>query len=120
MTSLRKTIGERVKAIRRSKGWTQEQLGEKAQLKNTYIGDIERGTRNVSIDSIERVINALGVGIYEFFDFTYPSLDDKKTELATVLEVHQSYLRKRDVEEVKSIHRIAKDILETIDTKKRS
>jgi transcriptional regulator with XRE-family HTH domain len=49
--------------IRKAKGFSQEKLAELADLHRTYIGSVERGERNVTIDSMERISIALGVSI---------------------------------------------------------
>jgi len=47
--------------LRKERGWTQEALAFECGLHRTYIGDIERYARNVTIDNIERLAAALGV-----------------------------------------------------------
>lgn len=59
--SLRMVFARNVKQNRTAAQLSQEDLAELAQLHRTYISDIERGMRNVSIDNIERIANALGV-----------------------------------------------------------
>ena len=56
-------FGRNVRKRREQKGLTQETLAEKAELDRTYISDIERGARNVSMLSIARIANALGTSI---------------------------------------------------------
>ncbi len=44
-------------------GWSQENLAEKANLHHNYIGDIERGEENVSVDALMRIATALKISI---------------------------------------------------------
>lgn len=60
MTLHRKLFGANVRALRTTKGLSQEMLGEASSLHRTYIGSIERGERNISVDNMERVADALG------------------------------------------------------------
>lgn len=62
-TSARETFAANVRATRKSRGLTQETLGELAQLHPTYVSSVERGERNVSIDTMERIAGALGVDL---------------------------------------------------------
>jgi transcriptional regulator with XRE-family HTH domain len=59
-TVLRK-FGDKVKALRLKKGWSQEHLAHRADLHRTYIGSIERYERNVSLLNVERIAKAFGV-----------------------------------------------------------
>ena len=57
----RRAFGARVRQLRVDRGWSQEGLAEQAQLHRTYIGSVERGERNISLDNIWVLAEALGV-----------------------------------------------------------
>jgi len=52
-----------MRKLREQNGLSQEVLAEMADLHRTYIGSVERGERNVSIDNMERIATALGVAL---------------------------------------------------------
>ena len=56
-------FGKRLKELRTQKKLSQEQLALKADLHRTYISDIERGARNVSLQNIEKLAKALRIQI---------------------------------------------------------
>jgi transcriptional regulator with XRE-family HTH domain len=57
----RKLLGENIRTYRRNLKWSQERLAETSDLHRNYIGDIERGEENVSIDALMRIAAALKV-----------------------------------------------------------
>jgi len=61
MTQLRETLATNIKRHRLSKGWSQEMLALESGLHRTFIGHVELARRNIAIDNIERIANALGV-----------------------------------------------------------
>ena len=67
MKNLRKELGERIRKLRKSADSTQEELGEKAGLSYKFLGELERGQVNVSLDSLERISMALGVKVWDLF-----------------------------------------------------
>ncbi len=58
-------FGRNVRKRREEKNLTQEALAERADLDRTYISDIERGARNVSMLSMLRIAKALGTTVSE-------------------------------------------------------
>ncbi len=69
LQKVRKKFGEHVRALRKEHGYSQEDFAHECGIHRTYMGDVERGERNISIDNIARIAKALGVKIHELFDF---------------------------------------------------
>ena len=64
----RKKFGKRIRVLRLEIGWTQEFLADRAGIHPTYLGGIERGTRNVSFDNIQKIADALDVNLSRLFE----------------------------------------------------
>lgn len=54
-------FGHGVRALRETKGWTQEKLAELSELDQTYVSGIERGRRNLGYRNLVKLAKALGV-----------------------------------------------------------
>lgn len=67
MIDIRAQFGEQLRKVRQDKGVSQEALAESADLHRTYVSSVERGERNISLNNIARLAEALGVHIREFF-----------------------------------------------------
>ena len=67
MADIQKKFGQRIKELRKQKKLSQERLASKSGLHRTYISDIERGSRNVSLKNIEKIAKALSISIIELF-----------------------------------------------------
>jgi CheY-like chemotaxis protein len=63
----KKEFGTSVRVWRNRLGISQEELAERAELHRTYVSDVERGTRNLSLESIERLARALEVSVSALF-----------------------------------------------------
>lgn len=59
----RKIFAQNLKELRAKANLSQEELADLAGLHRTYIGSVERGERNISIDNIERLASALAIDI---------------------------------------------------------
>lgn len=67
MADIKKLFGENVRKQREKLHLSQEKLAELCDLHRTYIGGIERGERNVSIENIQKIAKALGIKISVLF-----------------------------------------------------
>jgi transcriptional regulator with XRE-family HTH domain len=61
-------IGQRIKELRETASMSQKDLSYAADLDRSYIASVENGQRNVSIVNIEKIANALGVTLKQFFN----------------------------------------------------
>jgi transcriptional regulator with XRE-family HTH domain len=59
--SLRRAFGEHLRALREARGLSQERLGSKASLSGKFVGEVERGEKSISLDTLWRVARALGL-----------------------------------------------------------
>jgi len=59
-------FGQRVKEIRLKQNISQEELAFRCGLSKNYISDVERGTRNISLKSIEKIAEGFRINIKEF------------------------------------------------------
>ncbi len=68
MSNIAESVGKRLRGFRLEKGMSQEKLAHKAGLHPTYIGQVERGEKNLTIQSLERITMALEVPISSMFE----------------------------------------------------
>ena len=68
MSDLAKILGQRIRNHRTAKGLSQERLAERSGCHPTYIGQIERGEKNATIESIEKISLALNVSLSRLFE----------------------------------------------------
>ena len=73
MSDMIKTIGHRLRNYRQQSGLSQEKLAELSGCHPTYIGQVERGEKNATIESIAKIAEALNISLARLFE----KLDDK-------------------------------------------
>ena len=64
---IRERFGDAVRSRREELGLTQEDLADRAGIHRTYLSDIERGSRNLSLLNIQRLAAALTLSMSELF-----------------------------------------------------
>jgi transcriptional regulator with XRE-family HTH domain len=58
---LQRTVGRNLRAYRRARGLSQEAFADTLEVHRTYMGGVERGERNLTLKSVERIAERLGV-----------------------------------------------------------
>jgi transcriptional regulator with XRE-family HTH domain len=107
MSQILAKLGNRIKVLRKMQGLSQEKLATKAKLHYTYIGAVERGERNLSLQSIEKIAKGLNVSIAELFSFS-----EKPSTEAGLREEIANLLRNKDVKALERVLKVLKALLE--------
>lgn len=68
MSEIATIVGQRLRQRRQELGYSQELASEKAGLHPTYIGQVERGEKNATIESIEKICVALDLPMEDLFN----------------------------------------------------
>lgn len=96
--TLRQVFARNVRLVRANKDMSQEVMAAQAQLDRTFIGSLERGERNISIDNIERLAKAIDVPPHELLDpelAKLRGLDEEKTRASRTARVYPAERRPR-------------------------
>lgn len=64
----RARVGQNLQKLRRARGFSQEELAERADIHQTYLSGVEGGKRNPSVGVLERIAKALNADIAELFN----------------------------------------------------
>lgn len=68
MSEIAKSVGQRIRNYRTRQGLSQEKLAEMSGCHPTYIGQVERGEKNATLESIEKIAAALNVSLSKLFE----------------------------------------------------
>jgi len=94
-----KIVGERIRFYRKERGLSQEELAYRASLHSTYIGQLERGEKNATIESLAKVCSALDITLADFFE----SGADQPKVLSFELEQVVHLLKERSMKDQRAI-----------------
>ena len=102
MSEIAKSIGQRIRNYRNQLGFSQEKLAELSGCHPTYIGQIERGEKNATLEIIEKISSALNVSLSTLFE-KLGTADEAGRNIP--LECYE-FLSAKTAEEQKQIYRI--------------
>jgi transcriptional regulator with XRE-family HTH domain len=100
---IRQSFGQRIKELRLRCGWTQEELTERSGLHPNYVGQVERGEKNISLENIAKLAHGLHVELSLLFQFerqpAYLPVEQIRSLLEEFAEEDQFFVM-RQVEEM--------------------
>lgn len=85
------SIGRNIRAARGKRGWTQEQLAEKADLHPAFLGQIERGIKKPSLKTLKQVADALCLKAGDLLDETAPHRRKRAARTDLVSDFFRAY-----------------------------
>lgn len=105
MSTVIQTLGQRIRAERLRQGMTQEQLAEAAEVHPTYIGQVERGEKNMTILTLEKILIALGLCFTDIFNKI-----QSQTEIQNYPELCYELINGKSLDLQKRYYQILKEI----------
>ena len=87
MSSITIALGKKIRSLRLSRGWTQEQLAEYADLHVSYVVLLEKGANRATIETLEKLAKAFGISISELVHSLDETNDDPmKKQMRDLME----------------------------------
>jgi DNA-binding XRE family transcriptional regulator len=104
MDDMKKRLGQRIRSLRASRGLSQDELAEKADLSPKHLGKMERGTVNASIDCVTSIAKALGMPVRDILETEH---ERSREELLAELAV---YLPELTLKDMQIVYRLVKSL----------
>jgi transcriptional regulator with XRE-family HTH domain len=105
MADTKLLLGKRIRYLRRLDDLSQEDLAEKAGVSHKYLGEIERGKANLTIDIAEKIAKAFNIEMTDLFDYKH---EVDRQELKKEIN---ALIREAGEHDLKIAYRILKSIL---------
>jgi transcriptional regulator with XRE-family HTH domain len=105
-----KTVGRRLRELRKLTGLSQEKMAERAGVNGKYYSEIERGKRNVTIRVLEKIATNLGVSLEDLFRFPTDERLSPKGEEVVALII--ALLKSKDEKALTKLKTFLTDILD--------
>lgn len=102
MSEIAKSIGQRIRNYRTKLGLSQEKLAELSGCHPTYIGQLERGEKNATLESIEKIAAALNVSLSKLFE----KLGGEDNDTDSIPLACYEFLSSKSKEEQEQLYRI--------------
>jgi transcriptional regulator with XRE-family HTH domain len=82
------SLGNRLRQLRNKRALSQEQVAHIADITPAYLGQVERGTKNVTVSTLAKICQALNISLAEFFSVAHIDTRKDTDEIATQI-LHQ-------------------------------
>jgi transcriptional regulator with XRE-family HTH domain len=99
-----KKVGERIRSIRKERNLSQEELAERSGIHTNYVGQVERGEKNLTLETLEKIVSGLDISLEQLFRYLGPM--ERKDALTEIIEL----LSERSVDD----HKMALKVIRTV------
>lgn len=113
MEDLVKLVGLNIKEIRKKKNLTQEELAEKSGFQPSFLAGVERGDRNITLQTLEKITNGLEEDPQSIFNFNNLNIAEQDFNKNQIISLLVNLISDKTESEVKLVYKIAKEIFVT-------
>lgn len=99
MSDLKKQIGQRLREYRNAKEYSIEELAHIADMNAVHLASLERGEKNITLSTLEKVVGALGISFADVFSFEetikqpeYPIVDKASSLMRKMTAEEQEFI----------------------------
>ncbi|RQW19098.1 XRE family transcriptional regulator [Bacillus sp. C1-1] len=113
MADLQQLVGSNIRSIRKAKNLTQQELAERSNLIDSYIGGVERGQRNISLQTLEKIIVGLEIDAADLLVSDDVQFGDNESLRQTVINEFVAGTSQLSNEQLTSLRRIMNELFQT-------
>jgi transcriptional regulator with XRE-family HTH domain len=113
MSAVSQNLGNRIRTLRTSLGMSQEELAFKASISAAHLGQIERALKVPTVDTLDKIANALDISMHELFLFDSPVTKSDTTTMNKII----AQISPMSEQEQAELLKIIKNIKSLIDLK---
>ncbi|MHA7964334.1 helix-turn-helix domain-containing protein [Paenibacillus sp. CAU 1782] len=110
MSDIGVKIGDNIRALRKSSGLSQEQLALRADINASYMGQVERGEKNPTIDVLSKIASALGTPLEKLVQIDEHTEQSEASNRVSEKIAHQ--LNGMSVKEQEAVYRFVKQLVQ--------
>lgn len=112
MDQLVNIVGMNIREVRKQKKLTQEELAEKCELQTSYLAGVERGERNITLQTLDKIARGLEVNAQQLFELENP-MKQLPIEMEKKIYLFTNELKNKSNKEIDLIIKIANEVFAT-------
>ncbi|RUS43553.1 helix-turn-helix domain-containing protein [Cohnella sp. AR92] len=113
MADILNLVGSKIRDYRKAKGLSQDQLAELCGFHFSYIGGVERGERNISLENLAKIAETLELEPKVFFDFEQPFVQPPSDKKEAALQEVLTLLQAKELRHIQMTKKLLVEIFKT-------